>query len=58
MDADTVKVTLDAPIAELPSILATKHGMVVKKGASSDDIRFHPNGTGPFTLKELKLGLL
>ena len=58
VDAATVKVTLDSPIAELPSILATKHGMVVKKGASSDDIRFHPNGTGPFTLKELKLGPL
>ncbi len=42
----------------LPSILATKHGMVVKNGASENDIRFHPNGTGPFTLKELKLGLL
>ena len=57
-DAATVKVKLDSPIAELPSILATKHGMVVKNGASDDDIRFHPNGTGPFTLKELKLGLL
>ena len=54
----TVKVTLDTAIAELPSILATKHGMVVKTGASSDDIRFKPNGTGPFTLKELKLGEL
>jgi peptide/nickel transport system substrate-binding protein len=57
-DAATVKVTLESPIVELPSILATKHGMVVKNGASSDDIRFHPNGTGPFTLSELKLGLL
>lgn len=57
-DANTVVVTLDSPIAELPSILATKHGMVVKKGASSDDIRFKPNGTGPFMLKELKLGEL
>jgi peptide/nickel transport system substrate-binding protein len=56
VDAATVKVTLDSPIAELPSILATKHGMVVKNGASSDDIRFRPNGTGPFTLKELKVG--
>ncbi len=58
LDPATVKVTLDTAIAELPSILATKHGMVVKNGASSDDIRFHPNGTGPFTLKELKLGEL
>jgi peptide/nickel transport system substrate-binding protein len=58
VDAATVKVTLDSAIAELPSILATKHGLVVKKGASSDDIRFKPNGTGPFTLKELKLGEL
>jgi peptide/nickel transport system substrate-binding protein len=56
VDPATVKVTLDTAIAELPSILATKHGMVVKKGASSDDIRFRPNGTGPFMLKELKLG--
>ena len=58
VDANTVKVTLASPIAELPSILATKHGMVVKNGAMSDDIRFHPNGTGPFTLKELKIGPL
>ena len=58
VDPNTVKVTLDGPMVELPSILATKHGMVVKNGASSDDIRFRPNGTGPFTLKELKLGLL
>ena len=58
VDAATVKVTLDSPIAELPSILATKHGLVVKNGASDDDIRFRPNGTGPFTLKELKIGPL
>jgi peptide/nickel transport system substrate-binding protein len=57
-DAATVKVTLDSAIAELPSVLATKHGMVVKNGASSDDIRFRPNGTGPFTLAELKIGPL
>lgn len=57
-DAATVKVTLDSPIVELPSILATKHGMVVKNGASSEDIQFHPNGTGPFTLAELTLGQL
>jgi peptide/nickel transport system substrate-binding protein len=56
VDPATVKVKLDAPMVELPSILATKHGLVVKNGASSDDIRFHPNGTGPFSLKELKLG--
>jgi peptide/nickel transport system substrate-binding protein len=55
-DASTVKVKLDSPIVELPSILATKHAMVVKNGASSDDIRFRPNGTGAFSLKELKLG--
>jgi peptide/nickel transport system substrate-binding protein len=55
-DPATVKVKLDSAIAELPSILATKHGMVVKNNASSDDIRLHPNGTGPFMLKELKIG--
>lgn len=58
VDPATVKVKLESPIAELPSILATKHGMVVKNGASSDDIRFHPNGTGPMTLKELTIGPL
>lgn len=57
-DPATVKVKLDTAIVELPSILATKHGMVVKNGASSNDIRFHPNGTGPFMLKELKIGPL
>lgn len=58
VDAGTVKVTLDSAIAELPSILATKHALVVKNGASDDDIRLRPNGTGPFTLKELKIGEL
>jgi peptide/nickel transport system substrate-binding protein len=56
VDPATVKVKLDSAIAELPSILATKHGMVVKNNSSSDDIRLHPNGTGPYTLKELKIG--
>lgn len=58
VDAATVRVTLDSPIVELPAILATKHGMVVKNGASSDDIRLHPNGTGPFTLADLTIGAL
>ena len=58
VDAATMKVTLDTPIVELPSVLATKHGLVVKNGASSEDIGRRPNGTGPFALKELQLGAL
>jgi peptide/nickel transport system substrate-binding protein len=57
-DAATVKFTLASPLVELPTILATKHGMVVKNGASTDDIRFTPNGTGPFTLAKLEVGQL
>lgn len=58
VDAATMKVTLETAIVELPAILATKHGMVVKNGASPEDVQFHPNGTGPFTLADLKLGQL
>ncbi len=58
VDANTVKVTLASPIVELPSLLATKHGLVVKKGASTDDLRFHPNGTGAFSLATLTPGRL
>jgi len=58
VDPATVKVALASPIVELPSVLATKHGLVVKKGATTDDIRFHPVGTGPFTLAELTPGQL
>lgn len=53
VDEHTVKVTLESPIVELSSVLASKHGMVVKKGATTEEIRFHPVGTGPFTLAEL-----
>lgn len=58
VDAATVKVTLASPIVELPSLLASKHGLVVKKGASTDDIRFRPVGTGAFALAELTPGQL
>jgi peptide/nickel transport system substrate-binding protein len=57
-DANTVKVTLAAPIVELPSLLATKHGLVVKNGASTEQIRLHPNGTGAFALETLTPGQL
>ena len=56
VDAATVKFTLASPIVELAAVLASKHGMVVKNGASSDDIQLRPNGTGPFTVAEIKLG--
>lgn len=58
VDPSTVKVVLDSPIVELPSVLATKHGLVVKKGASTDNIRFRPVGTGAFALAELTPGQL
>jgi peptide/nickel transport system substrate-binding protein len=58
VDPATVKVTLASPIVELPSLLASKHGLVVKKDATTDDIRFHPNGTGAFALAELTPGQL
>jgi peptide/nickel transport system substrate-binding protein len=58
IDPATVKVTLDSPVVELPSLLATKHGLIVKAGASVEDIRFRPVGTGAFALEELKPGQL
>ena len=56
VDAHTVRVTLDAPSVELPSLLSSKHGMVVKKGATSEDIHLRPVGTGPFSVPEIKPG--
>jgi peptide/nickel transport system substrate-binding protein len=56
LDAHTVKVTLDKAIVELPSVLATKHGMVVKNGRSTEDISRRPIGTGPFKVDEIKIG--
>jgi peptide/nickel transport system substrate-binding protein len=57
-DANTVKVTLESAQVELPLMLATKHGMIVKNGATTEELRFHPIGTGPFMLKELVPGEL
>lgn len=58
VDPSTVRVTPASPMVELPSVLATKHGLVVKAGASKDDISYRPNGTGAFMLAELKPGQL
>jgi peptide/nickel transport system substrate-binding protein len=57
-DPATVTVTLDSPIVELPSLLATKHGLIVKGGASTEDSKYRPVGTGAFKLFELKPGQL
>jgi peptide/nickel transport system substrate-binding protein len=56
VDRQTVKVIFDTPMVELPALLSSKHGMIVKQGATSDDIHFHPVGTGPFTVPEIKAG--
>jgi peptide/nickel transport system substrate-binding protein len=57
-DPSTVKVKLDSAIVELPSLLATKHGLIVKNGATTEDIRLRPNGTGAFKLEQLTPGKL
>ncbi len=50
-----VKVTLVAPNADLPVILAASHFLIVKGGAR--DFSATANGTGPFKLKEFQPGV-
>jgi peptide/nickel transport system substrate-binding protein len=49
-----VQITLTAPNAELPSILAVSHLLIVPEGTTD----FNPGvGTGPFKVKEFKPGV-
>jgi peptide/nickel transport system substrate-binding protein len=50
-----VKVTLAAPNADLPVILAASHFLIVKDGAK--DFTASANGCGPYKLKEFKPGV-
>jgi peptide/nickel transport system substrate-binding protein len=50
----TVEITLQAPNADLPTILALHHFMIVADGTTDFS---KGNGTGPFTLKEFQPGV-
>ena len=54
VDSHTVKAIMDAPNSDLPSILATFHFKILKKGTTDFQ---NPTGTGPYTLTEFSPGV-
>ncbi|KMO37276.1 ABC transporter substrate-binding protein [Methylobacterium tarhaniae] len=54
LDARTVEIALAAPNADLPTILALHHFMIVADGTTDFS---KGNGTGPFVLREFKPGV-
>ena len=51
VDDLTVAFTTEAPVAELPTFLGFKHGMVVPDGETAEQLTTKPIGTGPFTVE-------
>lgn len=49
IDARTVRFDLEAPVVELPLLITTKNSWIVQDGATAEQLRFTPIGTGPFT---------
>lgn len=56
VDEHTMLVKPSGPQVELPTVLATNFALIVKDGATSEQIRSDPNGTGPFKLPEFLPG--
>ncbi|MEX2647802.1 MAG: ABC transporter substrate-binding protein [Alphaproteobacteria bacterium] len=56
VDAHTVQFTTADPIAELPLIITTKFTLVVPEGATAEQLRENPIGTGPFSVEKFKIG--
>lgn len=54
VDDQTAEITLQAPNADLPTILALHHFMIVANGTTDFS---KGNGTGPFVLKEFQPGV-
>jgi peptide/nickel transport system substrate-binding protein len=54
IDDTTVEITLEAPNADLPTILALHHFMIVADGTTDFS---KGNGTGPFVCKEFQPGV-
>lgn len=57
VDATTVKITTNRKAADLPYVLAGAAGAIISpKALNNKDLDKKPVGSGPYTLKELKLG--
>ena len=54
VDDLTVEFKTEQPIAELPTFLGFKHGMIVPEGATTEELKTHPIGTGPFTVESFQ----
>jgi peptide/nickel transport system substrate-binding protein len=48
VDDHTVTFTTDTVVADLPTVLAIKYGMVVPEGSTKEELRLQAVGTGPF----------
>lgn len=48
VDDVTVTFTTDTVVADLPTVLAIKYGMVVPEGSTKDELKLKAIGTGPF----------
>ena len=48
VDDLTVTFTTDEVVADLPTMLANKYGMVVPEGSTKEALKLKGNGTGPF----------
>jgi peptide/nickel transport system substrate-binding protein len=49
-----VEFTADAPVAELPLLLANKAAMIVQAGSTRESLQKESAGTGPFMIKDFK----
>lgn len=48
VDDYTVAFKTPTPVADLPTVLAIKYGMVVPEGSTKEDLKLKAIGTGPF----------
>ena len=48
VDHHTVTITTDDIVAELPTLIAVKNLLIVPEGATSEQLKLHSIGTGPF----------
>jgi len=55
-DPYTVELHLLRPSAFVPQLLITAAALIIKEGATTEELQLKPNGTGPFMFKETQLG--
>lgn len=53
-DPHTVKFTTKTPVVELPVLISNKFTNIVPDGATSEELRLHGDGTGPFMQEQFE----